>query len=72
MSYYQIWKNGRDWFLAHFFSHDVIQRLKYVSNNTDAVITDITSFFKVLKPVLSPTNQSFFRPKKSCDIIKKI
>ncbi len=24
------------------------------------------------KSVLSPTNQSFFRPKKSCDIVKKI
>ena len=54
------------------FEHDVIQRLKYVLKKADAAIADITSFFIVLKPVLSPTNQSFFRPKKCCDIIKKI
>ncbi|MHC4457695.1 MAG: hypothetical protein ACYS0I_11535 [Planctomycetota bacterium] len=50
------------------FEHDVIQRLKNVLKKADAAIVDITSFFIVLKPVLSPTNQSFLKPPKTCDI----
>ena len=40
--------------------------------DTDGLKTAPAGQARRYKPVLSPTNQSFFRPQKCCDIIKKI
>jgi hypothetical protein len=59
---------GGTGFSPIYFEHDFIQRLKWVLKNTDAAIDDITSFFIVLKPLISPTYTNFERLLKSCDI----
>ena len=51
------------------FEYDAIQRLKYVLKIADAAIADITGFFIVLKPVISPTYTNLQRLLKCCDIV---
>ena len=50
------------------FEYDAIQRLKYVLKIADAAIADITGFFIVLKPVISPTYRQNDPPVKIAGI----